>query len=151
MSGGNVIPKIKSTLSKKALSRENKSFCHELKHILLRLENTPQGEDIPLSPASSAISGDLDLDCDWDSDSGDYLDDPKYSKASLGIGGPQSAARARSESLLRSSNFSNRLRIVAPIGDSLQNIQKTAAFSEPLSLVGNEDEMQTLSGEGADI
>ncbi len=146
------MPRLKALLSKKALSREHKPFCHELKHVLLRLENTPDGEDIPMSSSSDAISGDLDLDCDWDSDAGDFLDDPKYAKSSLGVGGPQSAARARSESLLRSSIYSNRNRVVAPIGEGLKNIQQIAASPEPFRLVGNEDENYTsTAGGGADI
>ena len=106
----------------------------------MRLENTPDGEDIPLGSSSKVVSGDLDLDCDWDSIAGDFLDDPKYANASLGVGGPQSAARARSESLLRSSMFSNRDRVVAPVSESLQKIQQAAAKPEPFGLVGNEDE-----------
>ena len=133
-------------------SREHKPFCHELKHILLRLENTPEGEDIPSSSSPGAMSGDLDLDCDWDSEAGDFLDDPKYTTAGLGAGGPQSAARARSESLLRSSLYSNRNRVIAPIGEGLQNIQQTAASPVPFGLVGNEDENYGgVAGEGADI
>ena len=140
--------KLKAILSKKTLLRENKAFCHELKHVLLRLENTPEGEDIPTSATS--ISGDLDLDCDWDSDAGDFLDDPKYAHSSLGVGGPQSAARARSESLLRSSIYSIRNRVIAPIGDGLQTIQQTAMSSESFGLIGNEDK-NFLGDDGADI
>ena len=96
VSGGNIPTRLKALQKKRALSRDNKPFCHELKHVLLRLESTAEDQTIAPPPmGASTAAGDLDLDEDWDSDCGDYLDDPRYSNdAALGIGGPQSAARA---------------------------------------------------------
>ena len=85
-------------------------FCHELKHVLLRLEN--ETNDVPC--ASSSSSSVEDVDEDWYSESEDYLDDEKYTSTTLGSGGPQASALARSESLLRSIRFSQRNRVVAP-------------------------------------
>jgi hypothetical protein len=95
---------------KKSLVRGNKMFCHELKHVLLRLEN--ETNDVPC--ASSSSSSVEDVDEDWYSESEDYLDDEKYTSTTLGSGGPQASALARSESLLRSIRFSQRNRVVAP-------------------------------------
>ena len=94
---------------KKSLVRGNKMFCHELKHVLLRLEN--ETNDVPCASSSSSVE---DVDEDWYSESEDYLDDEKYTSTTLGSGGPQASALARSESLLRSIRFSQRNRVVAP-------------------------------------
>ena len=96
---------------KKSLVRGNKMFCHELKHVLLRLEN--ETNDVPCASSSSSSSVE-DVDEDWYSESEDYLDDEKYTSTTLGSGGPQASALARSESLLRSIRFSQRNRVVAP-------------------------------------
>ena len=85
-------------------------FCHELKHVLLRLEN--ETNDVPCASSSSVSVEDVDED--WYSESEDFLDDEKYTSTTLGSGGPQASALARSESLLRSIRFSQRNRVVAP-------------------------------------
>ncbi len=162
VSGGYIPTRLKALQKKRALSRDNKPFCHELKHVLLRLESTAEDQTIAPPPmGASTAAGDLDLDEDWDSDCGDYLDDPRYSNdAALGIGGPQSAARARSEALLRSRAFCRRDRIVPAQSPNLAVIRRQAsngrngvdtdpARAAATGIVGNEDGMAGMGG--ADI
>jgi hypothetical protein len=52
---------------------------------------------------------------------------------------PEAAAKARSESLLRSTRFSQRNRIIAPKSSDLLNIEKISSSNEPFSLIGHED------------
>ena len=103
---------------------------------MLRLET----EENNIPPSNSTIgTSDQDVDEDWYSDSEDYLDDSKYNSSQMGSGGVEAAARARSESLLRSVQFSKRDRIVAPKSSDLLNIEKMANVEESIGLIGHED------------
>ena len=75
------------------------------------------------------------------SDSEDYLEDEKYTSVQSGSGGVEAAARARSESLLRSVKFSKRNRIIAPKSSDLINIEQTDQTFAKSELfgVGRED------------
>jgi hypothetical protein len=136
LSSNRIESRVKVLLQKNNLIKGNKLFCHELKHVLLRLET--ETNDIP-SPSPSSSSESLDVDEDWYSDSEDYLDDSKYNSSQMGSGGVEAAARARSESLLRSVQFSKRDRIVAPKSSDLLNIEKMANVEESIGLIGHED------------
>lgn len=135
--GGRVTARLKSILQKNALQKENKMFCHEIKHVLLRLE-TEEKEIPPI--AKNKKNTVEDVDEDWYSESEDFLDDSKYTGVVLGTGGPEAAAKARSESLLRSVRFSKRNRIIAPKSSDLLNIDRKAEPFGEVGLIGREDD-----------
>ena len=64
-SGGRVAARIKTLLAKRNLTRGNKMFCHELKHILLRLENETNDIPLPSSASAAASNAANDVDEDW--------------------------------------------------------------------------------------
>ena len=79
---GLVLKRIKILLQKNILKKNNKIFCHEMKHVILRLEN--EMNEIPTVSSNGKVT---DVDEDWFSDSEDFLDDEKYTNAGLGAGG----------------------------------------------------------------